>query len=430
MEALWYILKENRQNGPYSDHELIRSYQAKNLTDSDLVFKEGLTDWVPFKETALYTEFKREKKQFVREFLDLPPLPPLPELPSHHELPPPPPFIHVPKETPKREVTSHKESYLLLPLFLLVVLISISIWFFRSNSGQSQIEERLALFDQKSRPILMKAFQKNGGPFEVVLDRAGDKIHLASPLDGSAELSLSLFSIDKKTVSPDAIHLTATGTLDNHFAIFDKLTLIKGSAIASGYYQAKIKATFIHRPFWAITAPKVVEKDQVIFLSTLSPDEFERRLTEFHKELKEKGLLPYQTLLEKYRTLKAVVNKSETDLPPIIKSIKVGKDSKRYEYIYLNQINPLLQNILEDQKSIDLSIDSESPLFLATENFNKLATTLMGTHAKMIESIQKIKRTTPKDNQRLESEFNEAHQLISSEINQEILRIENFLKEE
>lgn len=424
MEPLWYILKENRQNGPYSDQELIQAYQAKNLAGSDLIFKEGLSDWIPFKESALFKEFKKEKKDSAREFLELPPLPPLPELPTYEE-----PAAPIPQK-PKKEVTERQESYLLLPLFLLVVLVSIAIWFFRSNSGQSQIEERLALFDQKSRPILMKAFQKNGGPFEVVLDRAGDKIHLASPLDGSAELSLSLFSIDKKTVSPDAIHLTATGTLDNHFAIFDKLTLIKGSAIASGYYQAKIKATFIHRPFWAIAAPKVVEKDQVIFLSTLSPDEFERRLTEFHKELKERGLLPYQTLLEKYRTLKAVVNKSETDLPPIIKAIKIGKDSKRYEYIYLNQINPLLQNILEDQKSIDLSIDSESPLFIATENFNKLATTLMGTHAKMIESIQKIKRASPKDNQRLENEFNEAHQLISKEITQEILRIENFLKEE
>lgn len=47
---LWYYEKDSEQNGPVSEEELLALYEKGILRGSNLVWREGMTDWVPMAE--------------------------------------------------------------------------------------------------------------------------------------------------------------------------------------------------------------------------------------------------------------------------------------------------------------------------------------------------------------------------------------------
>lgn len=125
MEKNWFIFKGDHHLGPFSSEDLVRMLQHEKVTQDDLIWREGESDWLPLvKHPALaaffappaqeavvipirpaenFTLKQEPKPEYVDDFLDHI------EVEEEEELPPPLPPLPVFDDEPEEELKFEEE---------------------------------------------------------------------------------------------------------------------------------------------------------------------------------------------------------------------------------------------------------------------------------------------------------------------------------
>lgn len=385
MEKEWFIFSGDHHKGPYSIGEIIHHLDLGKIHDSDLVWKEGLSDWAPM--SAFLPQFEKEIVKQVSEeevdeiyinnesvvpedevfeelglstdvqeeedlISDVPP--PLPIELTHFQIEELTPTIEDVEEViPPLPIFESNKKDFLKPIIFLSVVLFIFLSFFTFQ-----------FYSSKDVTVPFEIIDRDEAGFNYSLEHMGYAVGLRKndyalvvAIKDISEgfISLSLKSVSEKILGSDEVISLSTSHLDKNIAVFDSFKFIKGTSLVPGYYSIEIKVKGIKNVlFEKLPFLKGLNNNELNWegkithlLSPYSHSDFDKKLSDY--KLKKTSVNDSENLL-KMENLTTLIQLSINIKNLFLKNIENDKGSTLSTFMndYASSLAPILQNLIKD----------------------------------------------------------------------------------
>jgi hypothetical protein len=387
MNKVWFIFKGTHHLGPFSVEEIAAYYQAKEIFEQTLIWKEGSEKWESLLKVPEFSFLFRTEKPKPEAPVNLPaiseelppPLPSIPSLPKKvpelvrteapastavlDDLPPPIPLDAILDPTgeqklnfdkkPKQSTRSSK-----YVLFVVAVIFIILMGRFWLNEQQSAINLRIKGVMPVYHERLEMTASKITPKFEVAmaLSLDGQILYASTNKSGDIQTVIKLTSVPRRVLGTEDVVVTVKGDLKNHVGKFMRMNLSKGTRFLPGEYTVHAEGRevhFINRHwrslqglgfFKSLNKSYVYDGEALIYSGT--PREFEKKMADYKEILLAELQRPYQDKLERIQTLESLLNQTSQNYLMELEKAKTGKAISNFERKFIKEISPLLQSLV------------------------------------------------------------------------------------
>lgn len=398
----WFILKTDHHIGPLSTEQISEQFQSSLINKTQPLWSEGDEDWRELKDIKDFAHLFADLPP-LPDLPDLPALPDLPQIPEVFEFPDLPPLPEVsheisekknPTASPKRkqkpkqkikqiddkeqapqelgddefwddklEATDEKSpgnmTKWILAIVFCLLAFALSLTFIKQapiepvfHELRVQDAERLKAFLRVNKNKL----NKDQMPFAFSLSRDGRGLMVVSPYPEEAKLYLELKSLKGRVLSFEDLSMSAEANLKNHQAWFKELQLNSGISLSPGYYQYTLTAVpvgpiarlrrFLQQNGMAKGAIERFSASAEVLLIREDEQEFQQKLSEHVKKLKEAQLRPLQERMQQYQTLQQMAQQILAIYQEVLPDVKKAEDLKVFETRYSQSVGRLLQTLI------------------------------------------------------------------------------------
>jgi len=329
----WYLLKKGHHTGPFTFRELHTQYERNEITGPDMVWKQGLSNWIRISE--------------LNEFDPTPPPIPVAQKKEVAEV------VEEEEKTPEPAFT--KKSPLKYSLLLIPFLVIGFIYYYLTIPPKRYLP--FARLNNAEFTRLNTLIAKPGFKGELILSKDGKELWLATGSVGHFRVDIVLDSIDGKILGSRKVRLTSTTTLKQNWARFHAFDLEYGTKIVPGNYTYNL----IARPLGPKQKlDKFLKKNKVggfnlkgeILFTNDTPEKFAKNLVLFKKKERALILAPYNERLEKWNAYLSVITKVDILYQDTLKDIKYGKSIKLFENKYNEFLGSMLRSLILEMREV------------------------------------------------------------------------------
>ena len=304
----WFVLKNHKSLGPFSQLELENLVSRRELENSALVWREGQARWRPLREVAF---------------------------PSRRELPP----------LPKVKKTSH------YPVKMMAsftgVIFSVFIFIFLSAETKSSLEGLSPSVRKALEDIRQTPYRRGEQRFGWAMDESGMGLYMATNYFRGAKISLQLASLPERMLGVENIVAKGEGEIKDGLAYFPDWQFRQGSFFHPGEYSVEVEA----RAFG--TGKKIFFHRGKILIYRGGRRDFERKLEQYQATLakKREWRFSLQDRIQRYKSFIALIER----LRILYRKGKSGSQRNHFESNYHKEIGPHLWGLISDSDLLHLN---------------------------------------------------------------------------
>jgi len=318
MNKKWYILKDDKSFGPYSQEDLQTFFEDERITKETLIKEVGSSTILPL---SSFVKVREEEKKFSFPKFNTPNF-----------------------SIPQFDLGKFNVAKLLKVTSLAAFVFLATAFLVLSKKTEVTISSKLHLHqDEKStlESTFQEALEKSKHTWSVFQSKDFKSLYLGTNLPGKTFVKIHFKSIPGKSLSTTPIEFYARVPIKNFVSKVQTLNFIKGDRVVKGFYQYFIQIE-THRwdgPFQKFTFRDFKIKKQYkgeIALGSEEVSELNDKLAKFHK-LKIKQLESAdQDIKMKYETLESITKGIISELQNVSPSNKTQIETfiKSYERKY------------------------------------------------------------------------------------------------
>lgn len=432
MEKIWYVYLNNHHRGPFSTQEITTFILHQKIRPQSQIWREGLIRWMSLNEIPEFNKNKDQKKAPLPRadrFLAKQVKSILPQVNFS--------VGSIQKKTPSLFLLKFKNRKAFTLLWPLMFILPLILFFkgrtndFHKASFIRPINMTLKDYNRLHNIARMGSVVKR--PWELALSQDMTSLWMASPLSSTVEVRLKFSSIPQKVLSQEDVVFYTKGQLKDHLVEFKEFKLSKGTKIALGHYLVEVVEPVDQKTILAIQGNLEINKRQqwefrknIFLFSHLSSQDFSLQLKEYQKKLWDLEANHYQELLEKYSTLRALLENLENIFQQEMKRIQGGKDFQLFSERYTKEIGGILREITTDNYRLNGMINPKySFLIEEYRHVTDLGREIGLLAVSMIDAIKKVEIFTEKQKITVISDY---HLQILRLNESSLLRIKNLQK--
>lgn len=472
MNKVWFIFKGTHHLGPFSVEEIAAFYQAKEITEQTMIWKEGSEKWELLLKVSEFSFLFHKEMPKPAVPLDQPavpeelppPLPPIPSLPKkipkivsteaepslavQDDLPPPIPLDAILDPTGEQKLnfdkkpkqSSRSSKYVLFGVAVIFIILMGRFWL---NEQQSAINLRIRGVMPVYHERLEMTASKITPKFEVAmaLSLDGQTLYASTNKSGDIQTVIKLTSVPRRVLGTEDVVVTVKGDLKNHVGKFMRMNLSKGARFLPGDYTVHAEGRevhFINRHFKSLSGlgffkslnkSYVYDGEALIYSGT--PREFEKKMADYKEILIAELQRPYQDKLERIQTLESLLNQTSQNYLMELEKAKTGKTISNFERKFIKEISPLLQSLVVKGHELaqDPKFNEEGKTgVIAPYKEQVLLGKQIGEMASdMITKTSTYRQLTEKDKLALKAEFDRRSRTIKMQIDLNARQLEEEL---
>ena len=358
-EKIWFVFKlgDKHHQGPHSQKEIHVLLRQGQLSESVIVWREGMKRWKNIRECPEFYPPAPPKQKNIKNALQ--------ELePRQKNEGPESLDANMAQQTmeksaeDEKETISHQEGYLLRMLvgLMLSLVVTLLIWPeqpFRKNfprphslgPGQKAYLEQVRTFPPGKKIL-----------FRMAINEKRNLLWLAGNYKGEGKIFLTLISNKEKTLSLNDIKVTSKASFRHGYARFSRFTLLEGDWPVPGEYRAHVHLY-----------PKNQKKRTVIWKGELIiPAKGNLSLSEslekWKKRVRSRYITPLKSQYQYYQTFRSQLINMKEFYTKSFRSASWREFSTLFEQYYNREIGPLLQKFVLDGRQLHLSLFNSDSL--------------------------------------------------------------------
>jgi hypothetical protein len=413
--------------------EIKAFHDKRDIKENTLLWKEGMKDWVPYKNLDLFTPDLDDEVP--------PPLPPevfniKPNSLKNVSLPS---VLEVPEESEEVEVTtspvSQKSNTILkIAIFFLAFAAIGSAFFVFKNSALPDLHIRGISPYNREQLENQLAVDEAMMSFAVALSMDKGNLWVTTNQKNNLSVTIDLTSNPKRLLGDDdqkEVLVRLQGMVVNHLGHFTTMKMLKGTKFYPGEYNVHIKGKKIHwiNQYLKLNKHELNQSFTTDFKTLIysgNSREFERKLIEKRVEKINKALKPWQDKLEALQTLKSMVQKNLSLFGINLSTSTKGKDFSSFERAYIKEIAPITQVIV-------MAAHEELPTNLEYKMGNEaiigIGKRLGETASSMITQVTAMKKLDIKTKKKLKDAYQIKTEGLMLVVNSSISQVEIKIKE-
>lgn len=436
MKKEWYIFINSSHIGPYSLIEIKGFYEKRDIKENTLVWKEGMTEWLPLNKVESFSVPISVSIEDVP-----PPLPPdvfrktsIPLILKDSE-------IDLEQSTESQSEISDKikkkPRYLIKIIsFILSLVLCFAGFIVYQNSISPDFRIKgISPYNREQLQKQLSIDQKNIG-LAIVLTMDKSNLWVATNQNSNLNVTIDLKAEPGRLLRDDQekneeIEVRLQGKIANHLGHFTSMKMLKGTKFFPGEYNVHVVGKKIH---WlnqylklnldVLNVDFTVDYKNLIFSGNTR--EFERKLIEINIAKKILKIRPLQDKLETLQTLKSLNEKNRELFKKNLEVSTTGKKFAAFEQDYLKEVSPIVQVlVLEAVKDLEKN-PANKRLDEGIIDFGKKIGELA---SQMITEITPMKKINKKTSSSLNEKFTSKSDAINTMISVYIGELEIQIKE-
>jgi len=448
MEKEWFIYKGDHHTGPYGYDDVEKMFLDGIVEDNDLIWKEGLSDWVPLRVLLQKQGIKREKrKKRAIKFpiiVDSPPsiyfdeYPTVVQVEVENETAT---EIETPKIVSQKNVASPSSTEksrgnifnaIIAALVLLSIMYRVLV-FFNEASTEFKIPQLSESDLSRLESVAAKDYKEGQKPqLEVSLDKDLKQIVVASNFKGEGFLQIYLKAKKGKILGTGPSELLGDLKVNKSWGKTNDLTFLKGTRIFPGYYDVYISGYFwndigpmtlyLSQYSWINDIFKPLKKVEVQFetqflFSKDGHSDFNKKLQDYNEKLEQIKSYKYEGKLESYRTIKALLAQIIFHYKESVKVMKRGYDIYRFENRYAKTIGPVLRSLVLENRKLFLENRDKNPNEANFyRQFFEFGKRIGAVVSKSITDVEKIKLIDEKKRKIIQEKYVNSFEAITEDL--------------
>jgi hypothetical protein len=404
-EKLWFIIRSDAHEGPFSFDELINKFELHHLTLNDEVWARGWPEALSFEKLKSLYDLQNNKTKLPEEEVVIVMPPPESEVEEFEE-----PHKNENDGTPsvqEAEAYNSKSRSLIYVIALCMVFIGIGLFYISrpqkslsrpQNLDLQAYRKMRSLFDQQTRSLPIP---------HVAISADYKKIWLLDKSNQSCTYFANFFSAADKNLSEKQISFSSEYKTQSHWIVFERFDFKEGQRLIPGTYEVSLQRQDcelkgIQKLYNQVHEPFFFSFSSDLFYG--KPEDLMKRLKEIEiknqkksQQLMEDSIQYWREITEKLRTLKALSQQIEIDFKVLLnREMTWPNRVKRVVDAYTVRYGSFLSSFVDaNEEDFNKISEKDVPLKIELMGRGPLITTL----AKRIGfvSMELIEKLNAKD---------------------------------